>query len=273
MGVFNSAVGSVFDLLLLPFRGLDPWFGMIAVSLLTAFLMLWIYRLTSNQEGIRQAKNAIKAHLLELRLFKDDMRVSFQAQKKILRANLRYVAHNAKPLLVMIVPLVLILAQLNLRFGYSPLETGENAVVKIRLEPSLDPLDLAVSVTPPEGISVETPAVRIPELSEIVWRIKAGRVGSSVLGFEADGLRLDKTVNVSGKPLSVVSPKRTRGFFPSLLYPGESPLPSGPVRSVEILYETAGLRFLGLTVHWILAYLVLSVVFGFAFKGVFRVEI
>ncbi len=273
MGIVNSAVGGFFDILFVPFRGLDPWFGMIFVSLLTAFLMLWIYKLTSNQEGIRRAKNAIKAHLLELRLFKDDMRVSFRSQKKILRANLRYVGLNGKPLLVMIVPLILILAQLNLRFGYSPLRPGDPAVVKIRLAGTSNPLDLAVTVTPSEGLSVETPAVRIPDLSEIVWRIRADRPGPAALSFKADGLTVDKTVNVSGKPLSVVSPMRTKGLLPALLYPGEKPLPGGPIKAIEIAYDAEVMRFLGLNVHWVIAYLVLSIIFGFAFKGVFKVEI
>jgi hypothetical protein len=273
MGVINSAVGGFFDILFAPFRGLDPWFGMVAVSLLTAFFMLWIYKLTSNQDGIRRAKNSIKAHLLELRLYKDDMRVSFRAQKGILRANLTYLAHNAKPLLVMIVPLVLILAQLNLRFGYSRLEPGDEALVKVRLEPPSDPLEIAVSVTPSEEVTIETPAVRIPDLSEIVWRIKAVRSGPAGLSFGVNGLVLDKTVNISGKSLSAASPRRTRGILPSLLYPGEKPLPGGPVKSIEIHYETATLGFLGLNVPWLAAYLVLSIIFGFAFKGVFNVEI
>ena len=58
---------------------------MMAVSLLTALLMLFVFQLTSNQAGIRRAKDRIKAHLLELRLFKDNMRVTLWAQGGILR--------------------------------------------------------------------------------------------------------------------------------------------------------------------------------------------
>ena len=114
MSIVNFAVGGIFNILLFPFRELSPWFGMIFVSLITAFLMLWVFKLTSNQAGIRKAKNAIKAHLLELRLFKDNMRISLKAQGRIVRANMSYIACNSKPMLVMILPLLLILAQLNL---------------------------------------------------------------------------------------------------------------------------------------------------------------
>ena len=46
-----------------------------------------------------------------------------------------------------------------------------------------------------------------------------------------------------------------------------------PVRSVEVLYPSRTLTAFGVRVHWLVAYLVLSVAFGFAFKGVFKVEI
>jgi len=148
MGIVNSVTGAVFDVLFLPFRSLSPWFAMGFISLLTAFLMLWIFKLTSNQEGIRKAKNAIKAHLLELRLYKDNMRVSLRAQGRILAANARYVACNAKPLAVMILPLLLILAQLNLWFGAAPLETGRPAVVKVGLAAGTDPEALDIAIEP-----------------------------------------------------------------------------------------------------------------------------
>jgi len=40
----NQAVGLVVKILLLPFRAMNPWAGMIFISLLTAILMLFIYK-------------------------------------------------------------------------------------------------------------------------------------------------------------------------------------------------------------------------------------
>ena len=133
MAVVNTVLNGLFDLLMFPFRALDAWWGMVAISLLTGLLMLAVFRLTSNQAGIRAAKDRIKAHLLEMRLFKDNFRVSFGAQRQILAANWRYIGYSAKPLLVMIVPLVLILIQLNFWFGYEPLAVGQTAILKVRI--------------------------------------------------------------------------------------------------------------------------------------------
>ncbi len=124
---------------------------MTAVSLLTALLMLEVYKLTSNQAAIRRAKDRIKAHLYEMRLYKDNMRVTLAAQGAILKANLAYMGANLKPLAVMIVPLVLILAQLSLWFDRAPLRPGEEALVKAGLEASADPVTLDLALETPPG--------------------------------------------------------------------------------------------------------------------------
>jgi len=120
MSVVNLVFGRIVDTVLLPFRSLSPWFGLAVVSLLTALLMLEVYKLTSNQSAIRRAKDRIKAHLLEMRLYKDSLRVTLRAQAGILKANLAYMGANLKPLLVMIVPLVLILARLSVWYDRAP---------------------------------------------------------------------------------------------------------------------------------------------------------
>jgi uncharacterized membrane protein (DUF106 family) len=275
MAVVNLVSGGIFNILLYLFRGMSPWFGMIFVSLLTAFLMLWVFKLTSNQAGIRKAKNAIKAHLLELRLFKDNMRISLRAQGRIVRANMSYIACNAKPMLVMIVPFVLILAQLNLWFGAAPLKPGEVTLVKVKVNHGTDPLALDLAIETSPGLTVETPAVRIADEHEIAWRIRAAAAGPASLTFRLAGRTIVKPVAVGGAPLSKVSTHSVgRSLLKELLYPGENPLPGDlPLTSIEILYPSGGLPLFGSSVNWLVAYFVLSIIFGFAFKGIFKVEI
>ena len=275
MSVVNLVFGRVVDLVLLPFRGLPPWFGMTAVSLLTALLMLGVYKLTSNQAAIRRAKDRIKAHLLELRLYKDNMRVTLAAQGGMLRANLAYMGANLKPLAVMIVPLVLILAQLSLWFDRAPLRPGEETLVKAGLEAAADPVGLGLELETPPGLEITAPPVRIPDEREIVWRIRALAPGTGRLVLRGGGQAVEKSVTVGGQALTKVSALASRGaFWKRLLYPGEPPLPKeSPVRSVEVLYPAKTLTAFGFRVHWLVAYLVLSVAFGFALKGAFKVEI
>ncbi|MDH4197425.1 MAG: hypothetical protein OEW05_08475 [Candidatus Aminicenantes bacterium] len=274
MGIVNLVLGKVFDLLFLPVRSLTPWAGLVLVSLLTALLMLFVFRLTSNQAGIRRAKDRIKAHLLELRLYKDNMSVTLRAQGQILLQNLRYIGYNAKPLLVMIVPLVLILAQLNLWFGASPLRPGEETLVKVKLREGYSPLETALELRSTGGVTVETPPVRIEDEGEYAWRLRAVSAGPAGLEFAVGPSSISKSVAIGGRPLAKVSPRRSRSLLDLVLYPGEPPLPADvPIRTIEVLYRGQTLSFLGIGVHWLVAYLILSVIFGFALKGVFKVEI
>jgi len=275
MWFFNSILNKFFDLLFLPFRHLDAWFGMVFISVLTGLLMLFIFRLTSNQAGIKNVKDKIKAHLLELRLFKDNLNISLRAQGRILRYNLRYILYSFKPMLVMIIPLILILVQLNFWFGYEPLRPGESAILKVKLEESANPLELPVTLEPPAGLVVETPALRVEEQREIDWRIRAASGGVHDLNLKIGGQSITKSVAVGFGPLDRISPvKVKRGFFDEVLYPGEKPLPSsGPIKSVEISYPPKRMNLFGLRLHWLIAYFALSIIFGFALKKPFKVEI
>ncbi len=272
----QSVWGAAFGVFFLPFRALGPWAAMAAVSLLTGLLMLFIFKKTSNQAGILRMKNLIKAHLLEIRLFKNDFGQTLRSQGRILVANGRYLGYAVKPMLVMLVPILLLLLQLDVWYGARSLRPGETAVVKVRLDASANPLSAHLSIAAPPGLTVETPALRIEEEKEIDWRIRADAVGIHELKFTADGGTFTKTVAV-GLPLlkAKIVPLRVRsGGWDALNHPGEALLPSDqPVVSVEVAYPPARLSLFGWRMHWLVAYFLLSIVFGFGLKGVFKVEI
>ena len=275
MWVFNSIFGKIFEVIFFPFRNMSPWVGMVLVSILTAFLMLFVFRFTSNQEGIRKVKNRIKAHLLEIRLFKDSLIISLKAQGRILRYNLKYIRFSVKPLLVMIIPLILILIQLNLWFGYKSLAPGQEAVLKAELRSDLSLLDAEFMIETSSGLEVETPPLRVEETSEVNWRVRAKETGIHELTLTLNGKKIVKKVAVDQKPLSKISPVKVhRNFFDELFNPGEAPIPGAlPVRSIEIKYPSKHMNLFGWQIHWIIVYFALSIIFGFSFKGIFKVEI
>lgn len=274
MGAVNSVLNTLFDLLCAPLARLNPWWAMAFLSLLTGLLMLLVFRFTSNQQGIRRTKDRIKGHLLEFRLFKDSLGVTLQAFGNILVQNLRYLGHALKPLLVMIIPLLLILAQLNARFGYRPLRPGEQVLLKVKLIRGTNPLSLDMSIVPSSGIAVETPPLRIEEESEIDWRLRAVEPGRHSMVLRWPGQSVVKTMDIGPPGLSPLAPRTTnREFFNQLFNPADRPLPKGvPLDSIELMYPGRSLRFLGMNIHWLLAFFVLSLIFGFSLKGLFKVE-
>ncbi len=275
MWTFNSIIAKIFEVLFLPFRSLSPWWGMLVVSFLTGLVMLFIFKYTSNQAGIRRTKDRIKAHLLEMRLYQDSLRNSFKAQGGILKANLKYMSHSLKPLLVMFVPVILILIQLNFWFAYRPLKPGEPVLLKVKLNKSFSPMETEIVLQPAPGLQIETPGLRIEEESEIDWRISFTEAGIYSLKLLVGSESLNKSVAVGQKSLSILSPRRvSKSFWEQLFYPTEPPLiKNSAVQDIEILYPAGGLPFLGWNMHWLIAFFIFSVLFGFSLKGLFGVEI
>ena len=275
MWTFNSVWGKVFEFLFYPFRSLSPWVGMILISFLTGIFMLIVFRYTSNQEGIKQVKNKIKAHLLEIRLFKDNFVLSLKAQGNILRYNLKYISYSFKPMLIMIIPLILILSQLNLWFGYQSLEPGEQAILKVKLKNEYNPLNLKIKVESSPGFLITSPPLRIEEEREVNWRLQAKKKGLYNLVLKINSHEYIKRVDISQNSLSKISPiKVNKNFLAELLYPGEKPLPSdSPLKSIEITYDSKNMNLFGWHIHWLIVYFVLSIIFGFGLKGFLKVEI
>jgi uncharacterized membrane protein (DUF106 family) len=275
MWIFNSAFGKIFDVLFLPFRSMSPWVGMILISFLTGLLMLFVFKWTSNQQGIQKVKNKIKAHLLELRLFKDSLSQSLRSQGNILRCNLTYISYSVKPMLVMIIPLILILIQLNFWFGYESLEPNESGILKIKLTEDQNPLETQIAVHPSSGLVMETPPLRIEESQEINWRFSANQEGIQQFTVTINGETVIKKISVAQKPFSKISPLKTnKKFLDQVMYPTESPIKGHiPIRTIEIQYPTKSMNLFGWKIHWIIVYFALSIIFGFAFKGIFKVQI
>ena len=275
-GLFTAAGGA----LLAPFRPLGPWAAMIAVSLLTGVLMLLIFKTTSNQAAILRTKNLIKAHLLELRLYKHNFGQTMKSQGGILLANGRYLGHAIRPMLVMLVPILLLLLQLDLRFGARSLRVGETVLVKVKLDPEAAPVRTPVALEASAGLIVETPPLRIDKQSEgedneINWRVRASAAGFHELKFVLDGGSFSESVAVERAPLTAIVPLRLRSRgLAALGHPGGTALPGGlPVAAVEVAYPADRLSLFGWRMHWLVAFFGLSVIFGFALKGVFKVEV
>jgi len=193
MDAFNFIINILFTGCYFPFRWLPPIWGITWISLITGIIMLFIYKIVSNQDGIVEVKKQIHARIFEVRLFQDNLSLIKKAIKEIFIYNLKYMYYALKPLAVMLIPVLIILIQLNFRVGYAPLETGEsyNLVIKMK-EFSGDKLP-EIELEAPAGVQVETPAIRIPETGEVVWRIKAVKEEENTVKFSFNGNNFEKS--------------------------------------------------------------------------------
>src|SRR5260370_18015994 len=75
---------------------------------------------TSNQKAIGIAKDQLQAHLLAVRLYRDQIPVVMGSYGKILRGAGRYLGLAFKPLLYCIVPITLLMLHMDCYFGAPP---------------------------------------------------------------------------------------------------------------------------------------------------------
>ncbi len=272
MGVFLEAINQVFDLLFRPFRSLHPLYALVVFSALTGILLVLVFRYTSNQKEIRRVKDRIQAHVLEVRLFQDQLRVVLAAYPRILFWTAAYLRHSLKPLAIMVVPLVLLFVQLELRLGCLPLHPQETFLVKAKLA-TPDSLD-QVSLRLPDGLRLTAPPLRIPAEKEIDWRVQAEKHGQFAVDVVLAGDAFSKHVSVADQIHRLSTTRVRASLLGQLLYPGEPPLPAaGPLDSIEVGYPRRSVNFGFFQSAWLIPFIVLSLVAGYAVKGLLRTEI
>ena len=237
--------------------------------------MVWIFGKVSNQDEIKKTRTRMSAELIALRLFKDDLRVFFQIQYQILTWTLKYLKHSLIPMVIIMVPVMAILIQLNLHYGMRPLEIGEQSLVKVKLRDA-GTLEQGTEITlqSKDGLDIETAGVRIPETREVAWRVRGVSPGRFDLTVKAGDESVTKEMAVGNLEEGVSSLRTGEHWLTNLLYPGEAPISKqSAIESIEILYPEMDITFLGWGIHWMILFFVLSLVFGYSFKGKLGVQI
>ena len=248
---------------------LPAWAGLTLLSIAAGVIMLIAFRYTSNQKAIARAKDEIKANILALKLFKDDLGVMFRSQVRLFWCILRLQRYVLTPVLIMLAPMVLGLAQMGLRHQWRPLRPGESTLIRLTMsDASASPAD--VSLRPNPGLVIEVGPV--PGDGQLVWRVRGGEPGRHTLRFQMGGLVLEKELVVADT-FQRVSPIRTRTHWTTqLLYPAERCLPAeSPVASIAIVYPPLDSVIYG-SDFWMLTFFVISMVAAMILKPVFKVR-
>lgn len=270
MQAINSAIGAVLDALLWPFQAW-PLAGLTVVSLLVSLGLLAAFKATSNQRAMAAAKGRIQANLFELRLFQDDPRLVMRVVGDLLRQQAVYLRYACVPIIWVALPLAILAAHLQVRYGYDGLRPGHAALVTVRMkaaDASGAGARPAITLDAPSGLRVETPGVWAAPLRETAWRISAERDGDYELRIGA----ITKLVRVS--PLIVARPvtRPSPSIWEQLWMPAEAPLPAdSPIEAIDVTYPERAIDVLGFSLHWVLVFVILSMLFAFLLRPVFKV--
>ena len=266
--VFNAA-GKV---CLAPVGAMPGWLSNTIISAVMGVLLLLLFKYTSNQKAIGRVRDKIKANMLALKLFKDDLRVTFQSQGRLFVGAFGLLFHSLKPLAVMIVPVVLILAQMAAWYQFRPINTGENALVVLKLNGEENTALPPVILELPNGVD-EVIRVQIPGLQEVRWEVQAQQEGEYQLVFDVAGEKFAKDF-VVGSGLKKVSPLRPgQNWGDIILFPLEPPFAQdSPVQSISIDYPPRDSKIYGAD-WWMGYFFVISIIAALIFKPILKVKI
>ncbi len=283
MNALNGLANALFDLLCKPVASLGWLTVLILLSGLFGVLALIAFKHLSFQRRIKAAKDLVKAHMIEIRLYQDDLRIVGRAIGKVLWRNGQYFALNLVPLVPLALPFTIVAAQLVTRFGFEAaavhapgeaLLAGQGTTLAIELQRDESGRIRELEVRYPAGLEAISPLVRIPETGKAFQEFVARAPGCYTIELALGGEVQTKTF-CAGRSAPQMQPERGRGFVSALLYPAESTLPPSSA------FERLSFRYPEREFDWLpdgptgvlLFFLVVSMLFGLALMKPLHVQI
>jgi len=282
-------------MILYPFAFINPFWGILFLSILMSFVVLYFYKWMSSPGLVKSAKNKIKADILAIRLYKDLWKVILSSFFKSLFHTVQYFGVNFLPLFVIVPILFPVFAQMDVRYGEQPFKPGNIFVIKASF--TQNPKELKVellenghfkkvmnpiyinALIKNDGNDEKTP------IREVNWKVEALKPGATTIAIKVDDRVYEKTLVIGGpaREGDAVSPVDLRGAMSNkkmrnsswahFLYPVEPLLPlDGVLENVYVHYPGAEITFAGIRVHWIFWNLILVLIMVLALKNRFGIE-
>jgi uncharacterized membrane protein (DUF106 family) len=269
----NRPINAMAGAALAPIGGMRGWLSNTILAAITGVLLLIIYKYTSNQDAIGRVKDQIKANMLALKLFKDELPVVFRAQGRVLLGALQLLRYSLFPLLVMLVPVSLLLAQMGLWYQWRPLRPGESALITLKCSGEEYSAMPDVRMEPNPGLAVLLGPVHLLSKREVVWQVRAAEPGRHQIVFYVGPAQVQKDL-VVGDGLQRISAQRPgQDWVAILLHPLEKPFHNDDVVSwISIDYPSRPSYTSG-SDWWVVYFFVASMVFALIFKPFVNVKI
>jgi len=265
-----NAIASV---VLAPIAAMPGWLSNTIISAVMGVALILIFKYTSNQKARGRIWDDIKAGLLALRLYKDEFSVTMRSQGKVFGGAFRLLFNSIRPLAVIILPVILVLAQMALWYQFRPLRVGEEATVTMKLNGTVDNAWPSVQMEASTAAEVALGPVQVYSDRRLEWIVRAVNDGSHKLSFLVDGKKVEKELAI-GDGFMRLSPLRPGWKWSDvLLYPQEKPFKKNDVvHSISVTYPNRESWTSG-TNWWMLYFFVVSMLFALAFKPVFKVKL
>jgi hypothetical protein len=251
--------------------GLGSTAALIIISIVCGSILAIAYGKLVSQERLRAVKRDISSGMLEVILFRHNFKLAVASQFRMLIGGLKYFLLAIPPILILAIPSIFLLSQLNSWFGYAALGPGESVLVRADLTSSTD-LN-SVSLASQENVKIVGP-LHDQSNNELFWRVEPKEEGLYSLNFSApNGSAVPVLLSADSK-LRRVTPLVSTHASDRLFFPtGENIKLPSELSKLEIIYPARSLKFLGFHSNWIVLFLIFSIAGGYFAAKVVGVEL
>lgn len=282
MNAVNGALNAVFDAVLTPLEWAGSTTALIVISGVFGVLALLAFKYISWQAGIKAAKDRIKGHMIEIRLYQDDLVVVASAVGKVLLRNAQYLGLNFGPFIPLAIPFVFVTAQFVVRYAYDPLPVlaadaevmaGRGVLLEIELAEGRGREVRDLKVTLPPGLKAVSPLARAPMSGKAYQEFVAIAPGQHEVVLEIGGVRETKLVVAGDEAPRSMQPRRVSSSdWLAISDPDRWPAlwPAEPAFSSDSPFRVVAIRYPHRDQGWLpdgefgilLTFVVASMVFG-----------
>jgi hypothetical protein len=231
MNAFNSAMNSLFDVLLTPLEAVGQGFAVYTLSGVFGVLALVIFKRISWQAGITATKGKIKGHMIEIRIYQNDLVLVSKAIAKVLLRNAQYLALNFGPFIPLSIPFVIVAAQMVTRYGFDPMPIHEPGLagqgIELVIEMTEDQKGSAadVQIELPEGVRAASPIVRSPGQGRVFVELLPWQDGRYEIQIIVGDQVITKLLHVGDEYRGrQMQGERVRSLLDVMLWPAEDSL-------------------------------------------------
>jgi hypothetical protein len=261
----------LFDALLLPFRALPPFWGLLFLSLLAGIGMIHVFGRISDQNEIARLRKRMTGEVLGILLHVSRPSTVLRFAGRLIVSNFVYLWHIFRPMLVIALPFVLIWSQLEARYSTVDL-SGDRDPVTVTLSYTNLPR-IEQRAIDGSGILFVGPVMQVDTLREISFSILALPEHPRTLSAGGVSFPVGRTGDWSGAIIArgFDTGRELERFFRPWIT-GAGVVPDGPFAG---RFDLASVSYPVLGGHWswLAVFLVFSTLSALAGAKLFRVRI
>jgi len=270
---FSNVLTAIFDVLVLPF-GSNRTAALWGISLATGVVLIFLFKVTSNQDRIKATRDAFSARILEMRIYQDDLGLILKALAAALWSNVAYLRASLVPILVLLVVALPVFVQLDERYGRTNLEPGETTLLTVTLKDGVDPMTTPIRADGGSAVTLDAPPVRVEDRREVNWRVRADSAGVHPFTVTVYDTPYEFPIVVAKSNRSIGYTRHANSHADALFHPGLPVIPkNSALQSVHLEYPTRDYSLVFWQSPWWLVFIVVVSVGALVPKFLFRIQI